>query len=217
MRIGVLSDTHGLLRPEAERELGGCALLLHGGDIGGKPLFERLERIAPVVAVRGNADIEEELAELPEVKSLELEGIRILMAHKRRSLPADTAGYDLVITGHTHRYAFSQRGRTRFLNPGSCGPRRPWQEITLAILEVRRGEIEVRRVDIRGQEEARTVPEGEQRAAVERILPLIRKNRSVEQIERDLGLPHEMVEQVVRIYFTHPGVDIEGILRRMGL
>ena len=147
MKIGILSDTHGLLRPEVRTALEGCAAILHGGDINRQAILDELEQIAPVRAVRGNND--REWAErVPGFLDFRLAGLRVCMAHRKKDLPVDLSPYDLAVYGHSHRYEEARQGRTLLLNPGSCGPRRFDQAITLAILEVEDGHIQVTRVDI---------------------------------------------------------------------
>ena len=148
MKIGVVSDTHGLLRPEVEAALDGCAVILHGGDIGGQDILDALGELAPVYPVRGNNDWGPWGESIPLTRELELGGLRICMAHMKRDLPGDLSPYDLVITGHTHKYAESRQGKTLLLNPGSCGPRRFGQPITFALLEVTEKGIAVQKADI---------------------------------------------------------------------
>ena len=102
-RIGVVSDTHGRLRGEVIDILKGCSQILHAGDINTPKVLERLKEIAPVCAVRGNADKEWAKA-LPETLDEEICGLRIFMVHNKKELPADLSGYDLVIYGHSHKY-----------------------------------------------------------------------------------------------------------------
>ena len=148
MKIGVVSDTHGLLRPEVEAVLDGCAVILHGGDIGGQDILDALGELAPVYPVRGNNDWGPWGESIPLTRELELGGLRICMAHMKRDLPGDLTSYDLVITGPTHKYAESRQGKTLLLNPGSCGPRRFGQPITFALLEVTEKGIAVQKADI---------------------------------------------------------------------
>ena len=148
MKIGVVSDTHGLLRPEVEAVLDGCAVILHGGDIGGPDILDALGELAPVYPVRGNNDWGSWGESIPLTRELELGGLRICMAHMKRDLPGDLTPYDLVVTGHTHKYAESRQGNVLLLNPGSCGPRRFGQPITFALLEITEKGIEVQRVDV---------------------------------------------------------------------
>ena len=148
MRIGVVSDSHGLLRPEVTAVLEGCSVILHGGDIGGQDILDALGELAPVYAVRGNNDWGSWGEGIPLTLDLPLGGLRICMAHMKRDLPGDLSPYDLVITGHTHRYLEGRQGRTLLLNPGSCGPRRFGQPITFALAEAGESGITVQRVEI---------------------------------------------------------------------
>ena len=148
MKIGVVSDTHGLLRPEVAAVLEGTDVILHGGDIGGQDILDALGELAPVYPVRGNNDWGSWGESIPLTRELALGGLRICMAHMKRDLPGDLTPYALVITGHTHKYAESRPGRVLLLNPGSCGPRRFGQPITFALLEVTEKGIGVQKVDI---------------------------------------------------------------------
>jgi putative phosphoesterase len=134
-KIGILSDTHGLLRPEVIQGLQGCEAILHGGDINRQDIIDQLNTIAPVYVVRGNND--KDWAEhIPMFLDFQLYGCHIYMTHKKKDLPQDLSDYDLVVYGHSHRYEQKSSGKTLLLNPGSCGPRRFHQDITMAIAEV---------------------------------------------------------------------------------
>ena len=123
MKIGIISDTHGLLRPEVVKALTGCDAILHGGDINRQEILDQLNTIAPVYVVRGNND--KEWAEhLPLTLDFTLTDLRIFMTHKKKDLPEDLSMFDLVVYGHSHKYAETYIGKTLLLNPGSCGPRR---------------------------------------------------------------------------------------------
>jgi uncharacterized protein len=140
MRVGVLADTHNLLRPRVLELLAGCDRLLHAGDVGGPEILERLRRIAPVapvLAVRGNTDEGAMAAVLPERLTGELGGLPFGMVHRREDVPADwPARLSLVVFGHSHRPELSWRGGCLWLNPGACGARRFHLPLTLAILTV---------------------------------------------------------------------------------
>jgi uncharacterized protein len=135
-RIGVISDTHGLLRPEALEALEGVNHILHAGDIGDPDHLDALARIAPVTAIRGNIDRGHWAKVLPETVSLTIGGLRIHMIHDRKALQADPGaeGWDVVISGHSHRPGIEETGTTLWLNPGAAGPRRFRLPITLAFL-----------------------------------------------------------------------------------
>ena len=152
MKIGIISDTHDLLRPEIVKELQGCDSILHGGDISSRKILDELEKIAPVKVVRGNND-KEWAEDLPLSLEFDLGGQRICMAHKKKDLPKDLSKYDLVVYGHSHQYSAtwlesSDHKRTLLLNPGSCGPRRFHQAITMAVLTAGNDGWIVNRIDI---------------------------------------------------------------------
>ena len=131
MKLVILSDTHGLLRPEVQGRHGGADAILQAGDINTPAVVEALRGFAPLYIVRGNND-KDWAASLPLDLRFTLGGLAFLMVHDKRDLPADLAGVDVVVYGHSHRYAQEVRGGVLYLNPGSCGPRRFHQEITLA-------------------------------------------------------------------------------------
>lgn len=137
MRVGVLSDTHNLLRPRVLELLAGCERILHAGDVGDLPVLEQLRRIAPVEAVRGNTDAGPVAATLPETLAGDLSGLPFRMVHRREDVdPAWISQARLLVFGHSHRPELSWQGRCLLLNPGACGPRRFHLPLTLAILEV---------------------------------------------------------------------------------
>ena len=136
-RIGIISDTHGLLRPEAERGLMGVDHIIHAGDIGRPEIVAALRRIAPVTAIRGNVDSGEWAREYPETKLVRLAGRSIYVLHDLKTLQADTAaGVDVIISGHSHVPKIDTVGGILYLNPGSAGRRRFKLPTTLATLEV---------------------------------------------------------------------------------
>ena len=136
--IGILSDTHGVLRPDVAAALAGSDLILHAGDVG-EDVIEWLEQIAPVVAVRGNTD---GWSRLPETASLEIEGVKILVIHDAGRLPAglDPAGYRVIVSGHTHRPLVEEQQGVLLINPGSAGPGCAHLPIAIARLVVDGGE-----------------------------------------------------------------------------
>lgn len=141
MRVGVISDTHGLLRPEALAALAGVDHILHAGDIGREGLVAELEQLAPVTAIRGNIDTAPWCAAYPELAEPELGGTRIHMRHDRKTLDFDPAasGIDVVISGHSHKPLVETVEGVVYLNPGAAGPRRFKLPITLAILHLGAG------------------------------------------------------------------------------
>ncbi len=139
--VGVISDTHGLLRPEAVEALHGSELILHTGDVGNPKILEALEGIAPVVAVRGNMDRAPWARDLPETEAVEVSGAHIYILHDLATLPLDpvAAGFAVVISGHTHEPSVGSEGGVLYLNPGSAGPRRFRLPGSVASLEIRQG------------------------------------------------------------------------------
>jgi putative phosphoesterase len=140
MLLGIISDTHGLLRLEAVEALRGVSLILHGGDVGAPEILARLKAVAPVVAVRGNVDMEPWAEELPPSTVVDANGVSLYMLHNLRDLDLkpEAAGFHAVISGHTHEPAQYEREGVLNLNPGSAGPRRFRLPVTLARLEVSR-------------------------------------------------------------------------------
>lgn len=141
LRLGVIADTHGLLRPEAQDALRGCERILHLGDIGPASLLDRLRELAPLDVVRGNNDTEDWASELPETLLLELGGLRLYLIHDLKQLAIDPVAerVDVVLAGHSHKPLNERRNGVLYLNPGSAGPRRFKLPIALAILTVSEG------------------------------------------------------------------------------
>jgi uncharacterized protein len=138
MRIGVISDTHGLLRPEALKVLQGAEHILHAGDVGDPTILHSLRAIAPVTAIRGNIDEGGPCTRLPPTELVELSSLSIYMLHdvKRLDLNPEAAGIAAVVFGHSHKPLVEWRRGVLFLNPGSAGPRRFQLPVTLAWLEI---------------------------------------------------------------------------------
>ena len=136
--IGVISDTHGLLRPEAVSALAGVERIVHAGDIGSPEVIAALQRIAPVSAVRGNNDREAWAADIPETEVVEVGAVSLYVLHDLHELDLDprAAGFAAVIAGHSHQPRREERDGVLYLNPGSAGPRRFKLPISLARLTV---------------------------------------------------------------------------------
>ncbi len=147
MRIGVVADTHGLLRPEALRRLRGVDRIVHAGDIGSPDVLRALAAVAPVTAVRGNNDRGPWALALPETAVLVAGKVRLHILHDVKSLAVDpqAAAIDAVIAGHSHKPSLVKQGGILFMNPGSIGPRRFTLPIAMGFLTIRgsgvRGEI----------------------------------------------------------------------------
>ncbi|OAJ51714.1 YfcE family phosphodiesterase [Paraburkholderia ginsengiterrae] len=137
-RIGLISDTHNLVRPEALQYLAGCDAIVHAGDICNQAVLEALARIAPVTAVRGNNDTGEWAASLPLQARLTVQQVTILVVHDIADVGADprSEGIGVVVTGHSHKPLINERDGVLFVNPGSAGPRRFKLPISAGILMV---------------------------------------------------------------------------------
>ncbi|MCG6541148.1 metallophosphatase family protein [Pseudomonas sp. KSR10] len=142
MRIGVISDTHGLLRPEALTALQGCERIIHAGDIGKPEVLEGLRALAPLDAIRGNVDSGDWAAAIPERLDLQVGGLRIHVTHDVKTMAIDPVaeGIDVVISGHSHQPKLEEVDAVLYLNPGSAGRRRFTLPISLALLDIEDGQ-----------------------------------------------------------------------------
>ncbi len=134
MVVGLVSDTHGLLRPEAIAALRGTTLIVHAGDVGGPDVLEQLARLAPVVAVRGNNDTGTWARRLPTRATHVVGTCTLLVVHDRKALREPPVGVDVVVSGHSHRPSVIRSGGVLYVNPGSAGPRRFSLPVTVARL-----------------------------------------------------------------------------------
>ena len=143
MFIGVISDTHGLLRPEAVAALRGANHIVHAGDIGDPAIFDRLSELAPVTAVRGNVDREAWAKNIPETNVLEVDGVSIYILHilENLDLKPKASGFGAVIYGHSHVPKQEMKDGVLYFNPGSAGPRRFQRPVTIGKLIVQDGKI----------------------------------------------------------------------------
>ncbi len=150
MVVGVISDTHGLVRPEAVAALRGVGMIIHAGDIGTPEVLAELARLAPVVAVRGNNDRGAWARRLPLTRDVELGGTCVHVLHDLHELTRDPAraGWAAVIAGHSHQPRVERRDGVLYLNPGSAGPRRFRLPIAVARLTVARGGLRARIVEL---------------------------------------------------------------------
>jgi len=148
--IGVISDTHGLLRPEVAEALRGVAHILHAGDVGAPEVLEELRTIAPVTAVRGNVDGDEWASALPVNEVVEIEGISIYVLHilDELDLKPEAAGFEVVVYGHSHKPSSETRNGVLYFNPGSAGPRRFKLPVTVGRLVIDDGKVRGEIVEI---------------------------------------------------------------------
>lgn len=147
MKLAILSDTHGLLRPEVLEHLSTADAILHGGDINKQSIVDKLSQYAPLYVVRGNND--KEWAEaIPHDLTVTLEGVTFYLVHNRKEVPKDLSEVDVVVFGHSHKYLQEEKDGVLWLNPGSCGPRRFHQEITMMMAELTEGTLRVEKISI---------------------------------------------------------------------
>ncbi len=148
--IGLISDTHGLLRPEAVAALQGSDAIIHAGDIGDPAILTELSKIAPVSAVRGNVDRAEWAQAVPATEVLEAGGVLIYILHNIDELDLDpaAAGFKVVVTGHSHKPVMREKEGVLYVNPGSAGPRRFTLPIALGRLTIEDGVVSVELIDL---------------------------------------------------------------------
>ena len=151
MKLAILSDTHGLLRPEVVEQLKTADAILHGGDINKQSIVDQLRQYAPLYVVRGNND-KEWAEDIPHDLTITLDGVTFYMVHNKKELPATLNGVDVVVFGHSHKYVQEEKNGILWLNPGSCGPRRFHQEITMMMAEIEGGDIQVEKIEISHEE-----------------------------------------------------------------
>lgn len=147
MKLAILSDTHGLLRPQVMEYLKTADAILHGGDINRQSIVDALRRFAPLYVVRGNND-KEWAEDIPHHLTVTLGGVNFFMVHNKKEVPPDLTGVNVVVFGHSHKYLQEERDGILWLNPGSCGPRRFHQEITMMMADVEDGRITVEKITI---------------------------------------------------------------------
>jgi len=148
--VGLISDTHGLLRPEALRALAGSDLIVHAGDVGAPEILDALRAVAPLVAIRGNVDTAAWASALPATAVAEAGGVLIYVLHDLNELDLDpaAAGFGVVVSGHSHQPARAERGGVLFINPGSAGRRRFKLPVTVARLDLGRKPWEVEFIEV---------------------------------------------------------------------
>ena len=158
MRIGIISDTHGLLRPEATKQLAETDHIIHGGDIGGPDVIEGLRRIAPTTAIRGNIDAGEWAKDYPDTELVVLGGRTFYVLHNLKEILLDptASGFDVVVCGHSHRPKIERKNGVLYINPGSAGPRRFKLPIAVAIVELSERAILPRILEVAPEHDSRT-------------------------------------------------------------
>jgi putative phosphoesterase len=150
LHVGLVSDTHGLLRATARAFAGGCDYIIHGGDIGSAQILDELAAMAPLIAVRGNNDREAWAAHLPETEMIRVGGIFVYVIHDISQLDIEphAAGVQVIVSGHSHKPMIERRDGILYVNPGSCGPRRFNLPISVGELIVEGSEVRARNIEL---------------------------------------------------------------------
>jgi len=150
IRVGLISDTHGLLRPQALAWLQGCDAIVHGGDIGDAEILGQLQQIAPLTAVRGNNDTDAWAFAVPETQQLRVGEVSIYVLHALALIDIDpaAAGFRVVVSGHSHKPIIDERGGVLYVNPGSAGPRRFKLPVSMGELLIDGAAVQARLVDL---------------------------------------------------------------------
>ena len=147
-KVGIISDTHGLLREEVIKILKTCDYIVHGGDINKKEVLDELKKIAPVFVVKGNNDKGEWAEKLPIELYFSIGKINFYMIHNKKDVPNNQENIDMIIFGHSHKYFYEIIDNIAWLNPGSCGKRRFNLPINLAIMTIENNDYKIERVEI---------------------------------------------------------------------
>ncbi|MDH4871724.1 metallophosphoesterase family protein [Pseudomonas sp. BN515] len=150
LRIGLISDTHGLLRPQALAALEGCDHILHAGDIGKPEILDALRQLAPLTAVRGNNDVDTWTDAVREIEELWLGETGIYLVHDQADIPTDLKerGFSVVVTGHSHKPLITERAGLVHVNPGSAGPRRFKLPVSVGVLLIENGRVKAELLEL---------------------------------------------------------------------
>lgn len=234
-KIAVLSDTHGLLRPEVTEILHDCDGAIHAGDINSREILNQIwdasGRNKPFYVVRGNND-KAWAMDLPLTMEFTLCGVDFLLVHNKKDVPANKKDTQIIILGHSHKYLEEEKDGRLWLNPGSCGKRRFHQEITMAVLYLEETpqpgsngwwvkKIEIPQDTAVGAEHLQKtppqglIPQENLSGIVQEIIKRMDKGQSVEVISKKLNIHPEFAEEICRIRVTHPGVSVDGIVDKI--
>lgn len=148
MKLGVISDTHGVLSDEVIEKLQGCDYIIHAGDVGNKEIIDKLESITKTFVVRGNNDKDEWGLTLPKYREIEMDEVLIYVAHNKEDIPKDLKEVDLVIYGHSHKFYNETIDNIVYLNPGACGRKRFSLPLSMAIVEINLDDIKIEKFDL---------------------------------------------------------------------
>lgn len=243
MKIAIISDTHGKLKEDIAALLKDYDQILHAGDLDTQDMYERIRGLGPAVAaVRGNCDWWAYGDILPPFRSMTFQGIRIFMTHRPQDVRSFmNRDHDIVICGHTHCYRDETVGAVRYVNPGSVSePRdgeRGFLELKIGengyslrhilpdhiaseppgVTDVKGGRISVLPTDPVNITKLCEYCNGEPLRMVKNIMKLTDRGKDIDTVSERLAVPKELVERIVRLYLTHPGIDADGVLNKMGI
>ena len=216
MKALVISDTHGVLRPEVIEQIKNSDAVIHGGDFDTRAVLDEIRLLmkpgASLFAVRGNND--RTLPELPDYLAFELCGTRIFLVHNKRDIPQNiNAG--IIIFGHSHKYYEETVNGQLWLNPGSCGKRRFNLPITMAVLNIDENGCSVEKIEIESRRKNALVPDKDLLRIIQSVMRRMDKGDSALMIANKLKINEEFVDQIMRLRVTHPGVDADGIMNKI--
>ncbi len=218
-RIGVISDTHGLLREEVKNVLETCQAIIHAGDVTCPEILDELSRMARIYVARGNGD-REWASRISSTQKMELFGLRFFVIHNKKMIREDLSDRDIVIYGHSHIYREEWKNNQLWLNPGSCGPGRFSLPATMAVITGKKdGSFSVEKIELGGKgrrpSPAEGLPAGREKEIIKAVLKEMEKGKTVAAIAAKHQISRTVMEQICRIIVTHPGVDEDGILNRL--
>lgn len=220
-KVAVISDTHSLLRPEVIEKIRECELIVHAGDIASKEAAEKIKALKTTYFVRGNADKDSWAEGIPVSRELELFGLKIFVIHNRRQIQEDVSDKDIVIYGHSHKYSEEYKENVCYFNPGSCGPRRFHQEITMAILTIDEEDkrFSFEKVDCSPQlmTDSTKPPDKDMAKLIGRIMKQMDAGKPVDEIVKRNRIDEKLANQILQIYTTHQGIDVQGVLDRLDI
>ncbi len=219
-RIAVISDIHGMLRKEVMQQACTCEAILHAGDIGGQDIMLKLREAAPVYAVKGNID--KEPLDMPEELYFTLYGFNFYMVHNRKYIKAGRNLADIIIYGHSHIYKEEHTGNVLYLNPGSCGPGRFRLAITMAVITLDEANHvfnveKINCIKAGAKEKVHETVQQDMYSLVKNVIKDMDAGKNISGIAARNGAQEELVEKICRIYSTHQGIDVDGILNRLDI
>ncbi len=222
MKIAVISDTHNLFRPEVKEILSKCDGVMHAGDVNSQKVLDEIKASVgaevPFYVVRGNND-REWARELPESVSFMLGNIKFFLVHNKKDVPKELEDIQVVVYGHSHKYAKDMVDGRLWFNPGSCGRKRFRSAVTMAILHLEDGIIsEIEKIELETESavaKQADFSEGKLVGIVTEIFERMDKGQTIFYIAKKVGMEEELVEQICRIRVTHPGVTPGGVVDKM--